>query len=69
MNLKDLYGDFILEIVNIGIPHYTEKNRLFYLTGLVIEIDSDFLTLKRNDGLKKIPFCDILEIRRKNKID
>ena len=62
MEINDFYKEFLGEIVNIGIPHYYKKNRLFYLTGLVINNKDDFLTLKIKDGMRKIPFTDIIEI-------
>jgi len=63
MNSTKLYEKFLGNTVNIGIPHLYQKRKLFYLTGLVIDIEGDFLVLKIKNGLRKIPFDDIMEIQ------
>jgi len=62
MNVNEMYKDFLNKLVDIGIPNYTRPNRLFFVTGKVIEIDETYLTLRITDGLRKIPLSDIIQI-------
>ena len=62
MSENATYNDFLGQFVNVGIPHYTRERRLFFITGLVTSVEDDFLILRIKDGIRKIPFSDIMEI-------
>jgi len=62
MSENDTYNDFLGQVVNVGIPHYTVEHRLFFITGLVTGVKDGFLILKIKNGIRKIPFSDIMEI-------
>lgn len=57
-----MYNEFLNENVNVGIPNFTRPNRLFFITGTVIEIDESYLTLRIKDGIRRIPFSDVIQI-------
>ena len=63
MNVNEVYKDFLNKVVDIGIPHLYLEGRLFFITGTVIDVKDGFLTLKIKDGIRKIPFSDIIEIK------
>ena len=58
----NLYGNFLGKTVNVGIPNFVRKDRLFFVTGVVLDISDNFLTLKIKDGVRKIPINDVREI-------
>lgn len=63
MNVREVYKDFLNQAVDIGIPHLYREGKLFFISGIVIDIEGDFLVLKIKDGIRRIPFGDIVEIR------
>ena len=66
MDMIDYYKDFLNKAVDIGIPHLYQEGRLFFISGIVIDIESDFLILKIKDGIRKISLSDIREIKEIN---
>lgn len=62
--MAEVFEEFVGKEVCIGVPHRYE-NRLFFLTGVVLTVKSNFLILRIKDGIKQIPFDDIVEIRLK----
>ena len=52
------------EYIDVGTPHYGIDNRLFFQKGILEEILDDCIKLKFKNGIKIIPFNQILEIRR-----
>jgi len=68
MKRKEIEG-FLGRIVRAGVPHF-EENRLFYISGLAVEIDADELVMKLEDGgFKRITIEDIKEIRLDKKFN
>lgn len=62
MSENDIYNNFLGQVVNIGIPYYMKEHRLFFITGLVTNIDDKFLVLRVKNGIRKIFFSDIIQI-------
>jgi len=58
----NVFSKFLGKKVDLGIPNYNRSDRLFWLTGRLIEVDNDFLILKINNGVRKIPIDDVREI-------
>lgn len=54
--------EFLGKSVNIGIPHWLDPDRLFYITGKITEIENNHLILLMNNGVKKISLDDVIEI-------
>lgn len=61
MIVKEYYKPFLGKIVNIGIPHHY-LDRLFFVTGEVLEVNDDYLILRKRDGIRQIELSDIIEI-------
>ena len=62
MSEKNLYEQYLKKTVNVGIPNYIHKDRLFFITGFVLDLDENYVILKIKDGMRKIPYSDIIEI-------
>lgn len=62
MNVTEMYKDFLGKRTDIGIPNFTRPNRLFFITGTVIEVDESYLTLRIKDGIRKISLSDVIQI-------
>ena len=68
MKRKEIEG-FLGMIVRVGVPHFAE-DRLFYISGLAVEIDADELVIKMSDGgFKQITIEEIKEIRLDKKFN
>jgi len=65
MIVKEYCEPFLGEIVNIGIPH-RYLDRLFFVTGKLIEINDSNLIIKMKNGIKQIDLKDIVEINIKS---
>ena len=63
MDRKD-FEVFLYQTCDIGVPHLVMPGRLFFLKGIVIEVDDEFLRLKLENGFKLIRLSEIREIRR-----
>jgi len=59
--VKEYCEPFLGKIVNIGIPHHY-LDRLFFITGEVIEVNDNYLILRKKDGIQQIELRDIIEI-------
>ncbi len=59
--MKEYCEPFLGKIVNIGIPHHY-LDRLFFITGEVIEVNDNYLILRKKDGIQQIELRDIIEI-------
>ncbi len=57
-----IYSDFLNKKVDIAIPNFNREGCLFWITGYVIEVSENFLTLKIKGGIRKIPLSDVREI-------
>lgn len=57
------------KFVIIGIPHISEKNRLFYHQGHLKDLDEDSITLTTKDGIEVISYDDIKHFRVSGKKD
>jgi hypothetical protein len=66
---ENLFEQYRGKLVNVGIPNFVRKDRLFFITGVVLSVDEKYITLKIKDGLRKIPFQDIIEISIKKSSD
>lgn len=53
---------FLHKYVSVGVPSFN-LGRPFYLSGEVIEVTEDYLTVKMPNGYKQIYFEDLVEIR------
>lgn len=62
MSVTDMYEDFLNKRVNIGIPNFVIPGRLFFITGDVLSVSDGYITLKIKDGLRKIPYSDVIQI-------
>lgn len=61
--MKEKYvKKFINKKINVGVPHRTQNDRLFYRTGTAKELTNNFLVLETNHSVKKIPLQNIQEI-------
>ncbi len=69
MNKNTPYNDFLGKIVNIGVPHFHKEHRLFFITGLVTDVEDGFITLEIKEGIRRVPFSDIIEITRRDNND
>ena len=63
VNAKELYKGFLNQAVDVGIPHDFLEHRLFYMSGIVIGFDGNYLVLKGQKGIRKILLSDIIEIK------
>ena len=63
METDEMYKGFLNKAVDVGIPHIFEQGKLFFIKGIVIDVRDDFLVLKITDGIRKIPFADVIEIK------
>lgn len=61
MIVKEYCEPFLDKIVNIGVPHHYE-DRLFFITGKLLEVNDDHLILRKKDGIVQIQLKDIIEI-------
>ena len=61
MIVKEYCEPFLDKIVNIGVPHHY-LDRLFFVTGELLEINNDFLIIRKKDGVQQIELKDIIEI-------
>jgi hypothetical protein len=59
--VKEYCEPFLGKIVNIGMPHY-HQDRLFFVTGELLEVNDNHLILRKKDGIKQIELKDIIEI-------
>jgi hypothetical protein len=57
-----MYNEFLKKNVNVGIPNFVRPNRLFFITGTVVEVDKSYLTLRIKDGIRRIPLSDVIQI-------
>jgi len=58
---KEYCEPFLGKIVNIGVPHHY-LDRLFFVTGELLEVNDDHLILRKKDGVRQIELTDIIEI-------
>ena len=61
MIVKKYCEPFLGKIVDIGIPH-KYLDRLFFITGELIDLKEDYLIIKKKDGVRQIQLKDIIEI-------
>lgn len=61
-DMNELYADFLGKMVDVGIPNYNEIGRLFFFTGVILEISDEYIILKIKDGIRKIPVADIIAL-------
>ncbi|GAG16106.1 unnamed protein product [marine sediment metagenome] len=61
MIVKEYCEPFLDKIVNIGVPHHY-LDRLFFITGKLLEVNDDHLILRKKDGIQQIQLKDIIEI-------
>lgn len=61
---RETYVKFLGELVEIGIPHWSEP-RPFYITGTVVEVNEEYLVLDYCKGARQIKFLDIVDIHIK----
>ncbi len=61
MIVKEYCEPFLGKIVNIGIPHHY-LDRLFFVTGKLLEVSDDYLIVRKKDGVQQIELRDIIEI-------
>ena len=59
--MKKYCEPFLGKVVNIGMPHHY-LDRLFFITGELIDLNDDNLIIRKKDGIKQIPLKDIVEI-------
>jgi len=58
----EIYKKFLNKRVCIGMPNWFDTSRLFFEDGYVVEVTSDYLMLRTDNGFKKIPLDDIAQI-------
>ena len=61
MIVKGYCEPFLGKIVNIGTPHHY-LDRLFFVTGALLEVNDDYLILRKKDSIRQIELKDIIEI-------
>jgi len=57
-----MFEEFLNKRVNIGVPNFLRPTRLFFITGDVLSVSEGYITLKIKDGLRKIPYSDVIQI-------
>ena len=64
MIVKEYCEPFLGKIVNISVPHYY-LDRLFFITGKVLQVNDEHLVIQLKDGVKQIQLDEIIEIKLK----
>ena len=59
--MRETYLKFLGKLVEIGLPHWS-KPRPFYITGIVVEVNEDYLVLDYEKGARQVKFEDIVDI-------
>ena len=61
MNRERIEG-FLGWIVAVGVPHYYDENKLFYLFGKLTDVNDEEITLVMEDEVKQVRLDEIKHI-------
>jgi hypothetical protein len=58
----DIYKVYQDKKVCVGIPNWFDTTKLFYEVGTVLEVTNEYMVLRNDNGIRKIPLSDIMQI-------
>ena len=65
MRQEEIYRQHEGKTVDVGIPHYNNPNKLFFITGKLIEVNDQYILLETSKGIRRLSLVDILQFEPK----